>query len=163
MVAMEELRKLLARLGFKDPRSLLQSGNLVFRGDPQATGKLEQVLEAEVNKRLSLETLFFVRTPPEWKEIVARNPFPREARLDPGHLAVMFFKNAPEPVAVKTLQKTVTGPEVIRPGGKQCYVTYPDGSGRSRFTLPVIEKGLGTKGTGRNWNTVMKLAAITSE
>lgn len=162
MVGMDELRKLMARLGFKDAQSLLQSGNLVFRGDAQPTTGLERLLEEEVKKRLSLQTLFFVRTSSEWKTIVARNPFPEEARHDPSHLAVMFFKTAPEPGSVKELQKTVTGPEVIRPGGRHCYVTYPDGFGRSHFTLPVIEKGVGSKGTGRNWNTVMKLAAATA-
>lgn len=163
MVAMDDLRRILTRMGFEDPQSLLQSGNLVFRGESQPTGTVEHLLEAEVKKRLSLETLIFVRTSPEWREIVAGNPFPGEARRDPGHLAVMFLKSAPASGTVKALQKTVTGPEVIRPGGRQCYVTYPDGFGRSRFTLPVIEKGLGTKGTGRNWNTVMKLAAASSE
>jgi uncharacterized protein (DUF1697 family) len=162
-VDMADLRGLLTRMGFEAPRSLLQSGNVVFRSKVRSTGKLEQLLEAEVRKRFSIETLCFVRTPQEWRHLVARNPFPDEAERDPGHLAVMFFKSAPDPGAVKALQGTITGPEVIRAEGRHGYVTYPDGFGRSRLTLPVIESRLNTKGTGRNWNTVMKLAAITAD
>ncbi|HEX7573903.1 MAG TPA: DUF1697 domain-containing protein [Bacteroidota bacterium] len=163
MVAMADLRKLLTRLGFEDPQSLLQSGNLVFRGRIQSTGKLEQLLEMEVKKRLAVEPRFFVRTAREWQSIIARNPFPGEAERDPSHMVVMFFKDAPEARALKGLQGTIEGSEVIRAEGRQGYVIYPDGFGRSRLTLPLIESKLGTKGTGRNWNTVLKLAAITSD
>ena len=161
-VDMGDLRRLAARMGLEDPQTLLQSGNLVFRSNARSTGKLELVLEFEVKKRFSVETLIFVRTAEEWRSLVARNPFPEEAERDPGHLAVMFFKDAPDQSAVKALEKIITGPEVIRTEGRQGYVTYPDGFGRSRLTLPVIESRLKTKGTGRNWNTVIKLAGVTS-
>jgi len=36
-------------------------------------------------------------------------------------------------------------------------VVYPDGIGRSRLTLALIERKLGTRGTGRNWNSVTKM------
>jgi uncharacterized protein (DUF1697 family) len=163
MIAMADLRKLLTRMGFEDTQSLLQSGNLVFRGRIQSTGKLEELLEIEVKKRLSVEPRFFVRTAREWQSIIARNPFPEEAERDPGHLVVMFFKDAPEARALKALQGAIEGSEVIRAEGRQGYVIYPDGIGRSPLTLPLIESKLGTKGTGRNWNTVLKLAAIASD
>jgi uncharacterized protein (DUF1697 family) len=41
------------------------------------------------------------------------------------------------------------------------YTVYPDGIGRSRLTNKMIEKKLGTRATGRNWNTVLKLGALT--
>jgi len=41
-------------------------------------------------------------------------------------------------------------------------MVYPDGIGRSRLTSAVIENKLGTRGTARNWNTVLKLAALAS-
>jgi uncharacterized protein (DUF1697 family) len=44
--------------------------------------------------------------------------------------------------------------------GRQGYFVYPDGVGNSRLTITLIEKKLGTRGTGRNWNTVLKLAAL---
>jgi uncharacterized protein (DUF1697 family) len=163
MIAMADLRKLMARIGFENPQTLLQSGNLVFRGRVQSTTTLERLLEEEVKKHLSVETQFFVRTAKEWESVVARNPFPEEAKRDPGHLVVMFFKSAPDPTAVRSLQKAILGSEVIRAEGRQGYITYPDGIGRSRLTITVIESKLGTKGTGRNWNTVLKLAAMNSQ
>jgi uncharacterized protein (DUF1697 family) len=40
---------------------------------------------------------------------------------------------------------------------------YPDGIGTSKLTIGVIEKHLGTRATGRNWNTVLKMAALAKE
>ena len=57
-------------------------------------------------------------------------------------------------------QVAITGPEVVRASGRHAYIVYPNGTGRSRLTNALIEKHLGTRGTGRNWNTVLKLRAL---
>jgi len=160
-VAMSELRDLLTALGMQDVRSLLQSGNVVFRSAVRSTAHLERTLQSATKERLSVETDFFVRTAEEWGEMIADNPFPREAKSDPGHLVAMCLKEAPDRAAVTALQKAIAGREVVRAVGRQAYIVYPDGIGRSRLTMALIEKKLGTRGTGRNWNTVMKLGALT--
>src|SRR5262249_51161418 len=159
-VAMATLRGFLADLGFADARTLLQSGNVVFTGKGGTDAALEAHLEMEAEKRLGLRTTFFVRDAAEWDAIIAANPFPEEAEHDPSHLLVMFLKATPSAAAVQKLQAAIKGREVVRPGGRQVYITYPDGIGRSKLTNAVIEKALGSPGTGRNWNTVVKLAAL---
>jgi uncharacterized protein (DUF1697 family) len=159
-VAMSDLRDLVTGLGFVGARSLLQSGNLVFRNDAPAGAELERLLEMEAEKRLDLRTDFFVRTAMEWQTIVANNPFHDEAERDPSHLVVMFLKDAPDAKSVEALKAAITGREAVRVTGRQAYIVYPDGIGRSRLTNAVIEKTLGTRGTGRNWRTVLKLGAF---
>ena len=161
-VAMSALRDLFTRLGFVDTRSLLQSGNLVFRTDAGTAegADLERLLEAEVARHLDLQTDLFVRTGEEWKAIIARNPFSLEAERDPGHLIVMCLKDAAGARNVTLLQKAISGPEIVRADGKQLYIVYPNGMGTSRLTNALIDKTLGTRGTGRNWNTVLKLGAL---
>ena len=160
MIAMADLRELLTQLGFADPRTLLQSGNAVFRSDKLTGAGLERLLEMETEKRLGLKTDFFVRIPEEWKEVIANNPFPEEAKSDPGHLLVVFLNRAPDAKDVEALQAAIKGREVVRAAGRQAYIVYPDGIGKSKLTMAVIEKKLGSRGTGRNWNTVLKLGAL---
>lgn len=160
-VAMTTLRAFAADLGFTDVQSVLQSGNLVFRSGARTSAGLERKLEAEAAKRLGLETDFLVRSAHEWRAIVARNPFPAESVRDPSHLVVVTFKGAIKPGNVKTLQAAIRGPEIVHADGKQAYIVYPAGIGRSRLTHSLIEKTLATRGTARNWNTVLKLAART--
>lgn len=159
-VAMSELRDLLAGLGFSGAKSLLQSGNLVFESDSRTGASLERLLEAETAKRLEVSADYLVRTAQEWKTIVARNPFADAAKRDPSHLVVMFLKSAPQATAVTALEAANHGPEIIRADGKQLYIVYPAGIGRSKLTSTLIEQKLATRGTGRNWNTILKLAAL---
>jgi len=159
-VAMADLVALLGRLGFRNGRSLLQSGNLVFQSTGRTGVQVESLLSGAAKKHLGLETDFFVRTAAEWAGVVTANPFPKEAERDPGHLVVMFLKQAPDRSTVGLLQQAIVGREVVRSNGREAYVVYPDGIGRSRLTNAVIEKSLGTRSTGRNWNTVLKLAAL---
>src|SRR5207248_1253385 len=149
-----------AHLGFADGRSVLQSGNLLFRGRGRPTAELERVLEKEFERRHGPPPDFLVRTADEWEAVVAQNPFPNEARRDPGRLTVVFLKTAPQATNVAALQNAIVGREIVRADGRHAYIVYPDGIGRSRLTHTLIEKTLGTRGTARNWNTVLKLSTL---
>jgi uncharacterized protein (DUF1697 family) len=158
-VRMANLKPLFVDLGFEDVRTLLNSGNVVFRGKTTGTD-LEKLLETEFAKRAGRPTEFFVRTAEEWNSIVDRNPMTDEARRDPSHLLVVVLKRAPTNRQVDALRGAIVGPEVVEADGKQAYIYYPAGVGQSKLTAKLIEKQLGSPGTGRNWNTVLKLAAM---
>lgn len=158
-IRMADLRALAAELGLAEPRTLLQSGNLVFEGKGRAE-TLERTLEKALEQRLGLGTEVFVRSAADWAGLIARNPFPEEAESDPSHLVLLPLKQAPKAAAVAALQAGIAGREQVRTDGRHAYVSYPDGIGRSKLTMAVIEKKLGTSGTGRNWNTVLKLVAL---
>jgi uncharacterized protein (DUF1697 family) len=159
-VAMADLRDLLRELGFGDPRSLLQSGNLVFDANKLEGPALERLLEQKAAQRFNLHIDIMVRATAEWKALIARNPFRDEAGRSPGHVVVVFLKSAPSKSAFDALRAAITGPERVHGDGRQAYIVYPAGIGRSRLTNALVERKLATCGTARNWNTVMKLAAL---
>jgi uncharacterized protein (DUF1697 family) len=159
-VAMANLRNLLSELGFRNPQSLLQSGHLVFDADRQADATIEHLIEQKMKERLGLDTNVFVRSADAWASIIARNPFREEAERDPARLVAVLLKTKPDATAFAALRAAITGPETAHGDGRQAYIVYPEGIGRSRLTAALIEKKLATRGTARNWNTVMKLAAV---
>ena len=158
-IAMSDLRELCLELGCADPRTLLQSGNVVC-GSASSSAALERKLETAAARRLKLETEFFVRSAAEWAALIAANPFASEAKSDPSHLLALVLKSAPDRARVAALQAAIKGREVVKAKGTTLYAVYPDGIGRSRLTNALIERHLGTPSTGRNWNTVLKLAAL---
>jgi uncharacterized protein (DUF1697 family) len=160
-MSMAGLREMLAELGLKDGRTLLQSGNAVFES-AKTPAALEALLEKAAAKRFGLTTAFFVRTAREWDAVLAANPFPREAVDDPSHLLVMPLKEAPKKAAVEALRAAIRGRERVAVEGRCAYLVYPDGIGQSKLTNTVIERHLGTPGTARNWNTAQKLAGLVS-
>jgi uncharacterized protein (DUF1697 family) len=159
---MADLREVLVGLGFTNVRSLLQSGNLVFTAAATGDTELERRLEAMLEKELGVRTDLFVRSPEEWGSIIEDNPFPDEAVRDPAHLVVVFLKDRPSEGAIQSLQDALQGPERIHPAGREVYVVYPNGIGRSKLTGGLIERKLGTRGTARNWNTVQKMSALAA-
>ena len=159
-VAMADLRTMCGKLGLEDARTLLASGNVVFKSPIGSAARIEQLLEAASTKQLGVKTDYFVRTAKEWHAIIGDNPFPKEAASDPGRLLLMCLRDAPSVAQIKALQDLITGREVVKVKGRQAFFVYPDGVGQSKLTIQKIEKALGTRGTGRNWNTVLKLGEL---
>lgn len=160
-IAMADLRAMCDKIGLVNAKTLLVSGNLVFESAVTSSETLERQLEAASTKYLGVTTDYFVRSAKEWQAIIDANPFPAEANSDPARLVMMCLREAPGAAAVKALQSAIKGRETVRASGKQAYFVYPDGMGRSKLSITMIEKALGTRGTARNWNTVLKLGGLT--
>jgi uncharacterized protein (DUF1697 family) len=159
-IAMADLRAMCGTIHLDNPRTLLVSGNLVFESRLTSSERLERLLEDASTKQLGVTTDYFVRSAKEWHAAIDANPFPAEARADPARLVMMCLRDAPSAARVKALEAAIKGRETVRARGKQAYFVYPDGQGRSKLTIAMIEDALGTRGTARNWNTVLKLGAL---
>lgn len=154
-----ELRALAEELGLADARTLLQSGNLVFRS-ARAGAELEAEIERAFVGRFGFASDVLTRTSAEWRAALAANPHAEMAERDPSHLVVVALKSAPGSDAVAALQAAIQGPETVAAAGRELFIAYPAGIGDSKLTNIVIERRLGVRGTVRNWNTATKLAAI---
>ena len=160
-IAMAELRSLAEDIGLAAPRTLLQSGNLVFEAVSRPPGTLEKLLEREIARQLAVETDVMVRTARELNAAIDRNPFAREAKSDPARLHVHFLKAPADVARISSLNEAIRGREVVKGTGREIFIHFPDGAGASKLTGAVIERHLGARGTSRNWNTVTKLAEMT--
>ncbi len=157
-VSMPALTRVCGDLGFEDPRTILASGNVVFRYPSAASGGLEDKLEQALREELDLDTVVFVRSSTEWDDAVARNPFQDLATQDPGRLVLAVLKA--EATARRWQDLALHNPGRERIQGARChgYLYYPDGQGRSKLTTALIERILGTRATNRNWNTVVRIS-----
>jgi uncharacterized protein (DUF1697 family) len=45
--------------------------------------------------------------------------------------------------------------------GNHIYFHFPDGAGETKFSGKTLDRALGVAGTGRNWNTVLKLHGMS--
>ena len=70
---------------------------------------------------------------------------------------VIFLDRAPIAEAAAKLRAIYKGPEIFHVNGREMYVDYVNGAGRSKLTNALIERTLGVTATARNWNTVTRL------
>lgn len=162
-VANESLVEVCEGAGLSAVETYLPTGNVVFQDTGRGPIALETLLEKDLAKRARLRTEVFVRSGFEWATLLQQNPFPEMAEEDPSHLVVVFLKRAPSPEAAAKLRGSLRGPEKASVFGAHLFVTYPKGIARSPLTLARIEGTLGTRGTARNWNTVVELGRRAAE
>jgi uncharacterized protein (DUF1697 family) len=154
---MEALREVFESLGLSEVRTLLQSGDAVFRMQGWDLRLVRQRIEQAVEERFRLRCDVVLRTTADMADIITRNPFAWWRAIDPSRLLVTFLAEDPGPEACRRFASIDFHPEESQLLGRELYVYYPDGIGRSRLTLAFLEKQLPTSGTARNWNTVTKL------
>ena len=162
LVPMAKLRAYLESLGLADVQTLLNSGNAVARGGPGEAAALEKRLERDSERHLGVRVDFHVRTGSELQSIIDKNPFPTAGKEDPARLIVFFMRDGIPPPKLRALREAIKGPETVAAVGRHLYAVYPEGMGRSKLTSILVERALGARGTARNWNTVLKLAALAS-
>ena len=157
MIPMQALRTIHEALGLADVSTYVQSGNVVFRAKTRDVKTLERRIAASIETNHGFRPGVMVRTAAELRDAIARNPFAGRKDIDPARLIAFFLAAAPDAALGAKLAAIKVGPEESHLVGRELYVYYPDGQGRSKFTVALIEKTLETPGTGRNWNTVTKL------
>ncbi len=143
---MAELRELAAGLGFENPRTYIQSGNLVFESRLGAA-KVKQSLEAALTKRMGKPCAVILRSATELETVVAENPYPDAA---PSQLLVLFLDGKPDAKVLAAVQ--APGGERLAAGRREVYLHFPNGMGQSKLKIPFADIG-----TGRNLNTVRAL------
>lgn len=158
-VPMADLRRLLEGLGYGGVATLLQSGNAVFEAPEQPTAELASILEGAITEAFGFDVAVIVRTGAELQAVVAANPL--EVR-DPAKLAVAFLGGVLDPKVWAAIDAQRYAPEELRAGERELYMYYPDGLGKARFDPGLLARRDGPRATVRNWNTVTKLAAMTS-
>ena len=161
-IKMDDLRKVYESLGLRDVRTLLQSGNVLFRSGLADRGRLVKRIMQEIERQLELEVEVILRTLAEVVSIVERGPV-LSPRADMSKLVVMFLSSVPDSAAQAALlkwHKSKELKEMVELRGPEIYLYYPDGIGRSKLTNAVIESKLDTFGTARNWNTLKKLIDV---
>ena len=162
-VKMDDLKKLCTSLKLRDPQTYVQSGNIVFSTDERDLDKLRKSLESAIHKKFGFHSDVILRSAKDLREVVAGNPFAKRKDIHPGKLLVTFFSADPGEAARKQARAIKTDPEELFIEGREAYVYFPNGAGRSKLNWSLIPKTLKVQGTARNWNSVTKLLEMAEK
>ena len=155
-LSMSVLRSKLLDLGFEDVATYLQSGNVALEAGDRALTGLDVEIEAAIAETFGLEIRAILRVQKELVAVTQAHPF-LDAEADPSRIHVVFLETVPEAPRIADLDPDRSPPDQFEVVGREIYLRYPNGQGRSRLGLDYFERVLGVAGTARNWNTVNKL------
>jgi len=158
---MPALRKAFEAMGFKNVRTVLASGNVVF----EPTGKKAEDFEAAIARGLAGAFGFpvpvLLRSMRELAALVAADPFKGLASGADTKLYVTFLPRDRPGASGARLPAPPKGARIVgvRPGEICSAVTLSGGAGTPEL-MAFLEKSLGKDVTTRNWQTVKRLAGL---
>jgi uncharacterized protein (DUF1697 family) len=162
-VKMDALRALFESLGLREVQTFVQSGNVVFRSERKDLAALTKKIESAVERECGFYSDVVLRTTAEMRDAVARNPFAKRSGLEPGKSLVWFLVSDPGQETRRKVQAINTEPEELFIDGREVFIYFPNGMARPKMKWPAIEKVMGVRGTGRNWNTVNRLLEMAEK
>ena len=161
-VNMKQLREAMETTSYRDVRTYIQSGNVVFRSAARSVQSVEESLARLLLKSFGVKVPVLVRDEKEWERTVLRNPFVG-ATDDQTKLLVTFLATKPTSAEVKALTAVTFPHDEFVIDGKDIFLFCKNGYGRCDIPNTFFEKKLNVTGTTRNWRTVLELQKMLTE
>jgi len=159
---MNELRDLFVAAGCRDVRTYIQSGNVIFRADPQIVASLPSVMTTRIAERFGFRVPLVMRTAAQIGDVIEHSPFIVEGAATET-LHVLFLADLPPAPRVVALDPDRSPPDTFIVRGQEIYLRLPHGAARTKLTNAYFDATLATTSTARNWRTVTTLRALMDE
>ena len=160
-IAMADLRTLFEGLGYRDVRTLLNSGNVVFTVVKKSAGDNAARIERAIEDRLGVTTRVTVLMGRVVAEAVRENPLGSVAD-NPSRLLLMALRDSKAMAQLKSLLKERWTPESLALGKRFAYLWCARGVAKSRLWA-AANRVVRDSGTSRNLATMTKLLALVEE
>lgn len=158
---MADLRAAMEALGYANVRTLLNSGNAVFDAPAGPAATHAKRLAGAVLEKTGVDCEVIVKSAAELGAAIAEHPLRRHAD-DAAKLLALFTQDASTLALLEPLSRQDWAPEAIAVGEQAAWLWCADGIIQSRI-VKAVGKVLGTRGTARNWATLVKLQAMADD
>ncbi|MBN8951980.1 MULTISPECIES: DUF1697 domain-containing protein [unclassified Rhizobium] len=154
-VVMADLKAMAERLGFRNARTLVATGNLIFECQPRSIASIEAQLEAGFAATFGKQVDIIVRDADTWLRLAGGNPF-----LDGigSEVIVRVMRQPLEPQTLDALGKYRQDERMAIVDG-DLWIDFGLKASETKLLPALTTKRLGV-GTMRNWNTVRGLAEM---
>ncbi len=161
LIKMKSLQEMYVGLDFRNVRTYIQSGNVVFESNAPEAGNLEKTISAAILKTFGFEVPVIVLGKEELRSISEHNPFIRQRGEDIARLHVAILSAEPEHSLTETIGHDEYLPDEFYISGRSIYLFCPNGYGNTKLSNTFYEKKLKVMATTRNWKTVLELVKIS--
>jgi uncharacterized protein (DUF1697 family) len=158
MVKMDDLKKWFAALGFKNVKTILASGNVLFESADDDEEALAKKIAAKLKAESGHDVGIQVRSIEEIQKLADRNPFKKIKVTPETRLYITFLPEKPK----SKLKIPYVSPEkdfkIIEVTNREICSVVDLNLGRGTVeAMGILEKEFGKNITTRNWNTIGKM------
>jgi len=157
-VKMEELKKAFETLGFKNVKTLLASGNVLFAAPAASESALAKKIERKLETVFGYEIGVLIRKIEGLQRLAEADPFAGIKITPQTRLYVTFLAEKPRSGLKIPYESPDQNFKIIRATGSEvCSVLTLSPNSRTVDLMSILEKEFGRKVTTRNWNTLEKI------
>lgn len=163
IIKMEALKHEFESLGFKGVKTVLASGNVIFRMVETDASSLALQVGKKLNQDLGLKITVFLRTAEEIRALMDFDPF-KEVKITPQtRCHVTFLKERPETALSFPYELPVNSYRILVIFNREICSTLELSSEQGTPELmKFIGQQFGRENTTRNWNTVLQIGKFLS-
>lgn len=157
----DQLLNIFTSLGFKDVKVLIASGNVLFTADDSNESRVTSTVEKGLQDELGFTVDTMLRTADEIQAMLKRDPFKGITVTKATRLYVTLLSEASTSTMKLPYNSDDGNFRIISRTDREVYsvLTVEDG-GRTVDLMAILEKEYGKRATTRNWNTIVKAAAL---
>ncbi|HLD93438.1 MAG TPA: DUF1697 domain-containing protein [Anaerolineales bacterium] len=130
----EKLRRVFENLGFRNVRTVISSGNVLFESHMKSRKALESKIEKAIDEQLGFKSSTIIRSQGQFNRLIEKDPFEGKPDVPESRLNVTFLKRGGE--VFSAIDTTSTGTPNV---------------------MLQIEKEHGKEITTRTWKTVGRI------
>ena len=153
---MDLLKALLAKTGFGEVKTYINSGNISLLTE-MGKERVEKIFIEILKSHFGVTADLMIKTRKELQEIISKIPFNELTECDNAKRVVVMLSEMADQERLRGLKEDRSIVENFYPAGDVIYIYYKNGIGRSKFTINLIERKLKVLATARNWNTMLKM------
>ncbi len=162
MIKMDALRLMFENLKFKNVKTYIQSGNVVFETANNKTNELEETIKAQILKQFGFEVPVMVKDAEEVEQVIAHNPFMKNKEIDITKLHITFLSAIGNDTGIDKIKEGNYGDDEYIILDKAIYLYCPNGYGNTKLNNNFFENKLKVTATTRNWKTVNELLRMVN-
>jgi uncharacterized protein (DUF1697 family) len=159
-IKMVDLTAMMTSLKFKNIKTYIQSGNIVFSDSSSDTQKLEAKIKATILKTFGHTVPVLVMEATVFAEVIKQNPYLKDTKSDKAFWHITLLSDTPEAEKVKLLHTGEYGSTAFKYLNKAIYLYTPEGYGNTKLSNTFIESKLKVNATTRNWKTMLTLQTM---
>jgi uncharacterized protein (DUF1697 family) len=159
IIKMTALAEMFTNMKFKNVKTYIASGNVLFESNEKDPSKLESKLEKEIKKTFGFDVTVFVRTREELEKIVKLNPFAK-IKTDKPKFYVLFMREKFDKLKLPFFSEKYAVEIIGALDNNFFCAARPDVVGSGGGANLFIEKEHKIPATTRNWNTIIKILKL---
>lgn len=164
IIPMKDLRLILEKIKFKNVKTYIQSGNIVFQTDLNDVKAIEQLIEKTIQKKFEITVPVLVLDQRKLENYIQKNPFINHPNTGNVYYTFLFEKSQLKSKELNDLLKPFqNGEEEFLILNDMVYVYCANGYGKTKLHNKLIEQKFKITATTRNFKTTHHLLEMLKE